>query len=207
MANRLVEVFEDKSLKEKIATRLPYLFNIADIESSRAGKVGMEVGSIRERILVALLIYKFGEKNVETEIPITEPEIDAYLFGHPISIKTITGLGGVKLSWTVDAQKSREFVMNYRPKSDILLAQIVWNGEGGLFYIPLEAQERVFDTMGREGYFKLPKAGTNPRGVEISKDALLGLLLDKETRTIKISWKRSKIDYNPYQRWVDYWKR
>jgi len=206
MVNRLVEVFEDKALREKIATRLPYLFNIAAIESSRAGKVGMEVGSPRERILVALLIFKFGKENVETEIPITEPEIDAYLFGQPISIKTITGLGGVKFSWTVDAQKSKEFVKSYSPKSAILLAQIVWDGEGGLFYIPLEAQKRVFDSMGRERYFKLPKAGTNPRGIEISKDVLLGLLSDKETRTIRIFWKRSKIDYNPYQRWIDYWK-
>ena len=34
----------------------------------------MEVGSLRERIIIALLIYKFGEANVETEIPIREPE-------------------------------------------------------------------------------------------------------------------------------------
>lgn len=47
-----------------------------------------------------------GEVNVETEIPITEPEVDARLFGEPISIKTITGkgFGGVKLIWTVDAE-------------------------------------------------------------------------------------------------------
>lgn len=206
MVNRLVEIFEDKSLVEKVVAKLPYLFTIADIESSRAGKVGMEVGSIRERILVALVIHKFGERNVETEIPITEPEIDAYLFEQPISIKTITGLGGVKLSWTVDAQKSKEFVTGYSPKSDILLAQIIWGEEGGLYYIPLVTQVRVFNSIGRDRYFKLPKAGTNPRGVEISKDALLRLLTDKETRTIKIFWKRSKVDYNPYQRWIDYWK-
>lgn len=207
MVNRLVEIFEDKSLVGKIAEKLPSLFAIADIESSRAGKIGMEVGSIRERILVALIIHKFGEENVETEIPITESEIDAYLFGQPISIKTLTGLGGVKCVWTVDAQKSKEFVMNYNPKTDILLAQIIWNGNGGLYYIPLEAQKRIFDSMGRDGYFKLPKANTNPRGVEICKDAISRLLLDKETKTIKIFWKRSKIEYNPYQRWIDYWKQ
>jgi len=51
----------------------------------------MEVGSLRERIIVALLIYKFGEENVKTDIPITEPEVDVKLFNQPISIKTITG--------------------------------------------------------------------------------------------------------------------
>lgn len=71
----------------------------------------MEVGSVRERIIVALLIYKFGETNVETEIPITEPEVDVKLFGIPVSIKTMTGksFGGVKLIWTVDAKKAEEY--------------------------------------------------------------------------------------------------
>ena len=91
MDSRLAELFEDKLIVEKIKKRLPHLFQIGDLECSRAGKIGMEVGSVRERIIVALLIYKFGETNVETEIPITEPEVDAKLFGEPISVKTFTG--------------------------------------------------------------------------------------------------------------------
>jgi len=99
MSSRLVEIFEDEELVMKIKKRLPYLFQLAELESSRAGKIGMEVGSLREKIIVALLIYKFGEENVETDIPITEPEVDVKLFGQPVSIKTITGRGfsGVKL--------------------------------------------------------------------------------------------------------------
>ena len=84
MPSRLGEIFKDERLVENIRKRLPYLFQLAELESSRAGKVGMEVGSLRERIIVALLIYKFGEENVETEIPITEPEVDVRLFGNPI---------------------------------------------------------------------------------------------------------------------------
>src|SRR3989338_4238525 len=115
MAGKLTEIFIDKNLVEKIKKRLPYLFQLAELESSRAGKTGMEVGSVRERIIVALLIYKFGEANVETEIPITESEVDAKLFGEPVSVKTITGksLGGVKLIWTVDAQKARRYTNNH----------------------------------------------------------------------------------------------
>ena len=59
MLSRLVKIFEDRKLVEKIEKRLPYLFQLAELESSRAGKIGMEVGSLRERIVVALLIYKF----------------------------------------------------------------------------------------------------------------------------------------------------
>lgn len=170
MASRLIEIFEDKNFVEKIQRKMPYFFQLAELESSRAGKIGMEVGSAREKILIALLIHKFGETNVETEIPITEPEVDVKLFGKPISIKTITGmsLSGVKIIWTVDAQKAREFCENYYPNCDILLVQINWNGLGGFYYIPLETQIRLFNKIGRLNYIKPPKQGTNPRGVEIT---------------------------------------
>lgn len=204
----MIELFEDEKLIEKIKRRLPYLFQLAELESSRAGKIGMEVGSLRERILVALLIHRFGEQNVIIEIPITEPEIDVRLFGQPISIKTITGGGfsGVKLIWTVDAQKAKEFRESYYPRCDILLARIKWNSRGGLYYIPLEAQQSLFNKIGRNRYIRLPKPGTNPRGVEISKDALATLATDKATKMIEINWQRTEVDYNPYKRWVEYWE-
>ena len=49
MASRLIEIFEDKKLIQKIKKRLPHLFQLAEIESSRAGKIGMEVGSLNVR--------------------------------------------------------------------------------------------------------------------------------------------------------------
>ncbi len=208
MSSHLGKIFEDDKLVEKIKKRLPHLFHLAELESSRAGKIGMEVGSLRERIIVALLIYKFGEANVETEIPITKPEVDVALLGQPVSIKTITGkgFGGVKLIWTVDAQKAKEFRENYLPHCDILLIQINWDSVGGLYYIPWEAQKRLFDKIGRERYVKLPKPGTNPRGVEISKEALSSLVEDEMSKLIEIGWQWTEVDYNPYKRWVDYWR-
>jgi len=208
MSSRLIEIFEDEKLVEKIKKRLPYLFQLAELESSRAGKTGMEVGSVRERIIVALLIYKFSETNVETQIPITEPEIDVKLFGEPISIKTITGkdFSGVKLIWTVDAQKAKEFRESYYPHCDILLIQIDWNCSGGFYYIPIEVQKRLFDKVGRQNYIKLPKPGTNPRGVEITKEVLLSLVEDSESKNIDIDWQRTEIDFNSYKRWVDLWR-
>jgi hypothetical protein len=64
VSSKVIEIFEDEVLRERIRNKLPHLFSIAELESSRAGKIGMEVGSIREKILIALLIYKFGERNV-----------------------------------------------------------------------------------------------------------------------------------------------
>ena len=57
------QLFEDSILVNKINIKLPSLFQLAELESSRAGKIGMEVGSVREKIITALLIYKFGEEN------------------------------------------------------------------------------------------------------------------------------------------------
>lgn len=208
MPSRLIEIFEDENLVDKIKRRLPYLFQLAELESSRAGKTGMEVGSVRERVIVALLIYKFGEANVETEIPITEPEVDVKLFGKPVSVKTITGksFGGVKLIWTVDTEKAKGFRENYYPRCDILLVQINWNDVGGFYYIPLDAQKRIFDRIGRYNYIKLPKPGTNPRGVEMTKEALANLVQDSESRIISINWQRTRIEFNSYKRWVDLWR-
>lgn len=48
MSSRLIEIFEDEKLVEKIKRRLPYLFQLAELESSRAGKIGMQAGSAPE---------------------------------------------------------------------------------------------------------------------------------------------------------------
>ncbi len=170
--------------------------------------MGMEVGSIREKIIVALLLYKFGEDNVKVNIPVTEPEVDVRLFGTPISIKTFSGrgLGGVKLIWTVDAQKANEFRESYYPRCDLILIHINWGGIGGFYYIPVETQTEVFTDMGRDLYIRLPKPGTNPRGVEITKEALVSLIKDSDTKYIGIHWQRTTIDINPYKKWIDLWK-
>jgi hypothetical protein len=54
--SRVIEIFEDEVLRERIKSKLPHLFSIAELESSRARRVEMEVGSLREKILIALLI-------------------------------------------------------------------------------------------------------------------------------------------------------
>jgi hypothetical protein len=208
MSSRLTEIFEDENLVEKVKRRLPYLFQLAESESSRAGRAGMQVGSAREGVVVGLLIYKFGEATVDTDVPITEPEVDVKLFGQPISIKTITskGFSGVKIAWTVDTQKAKEFRESYYPNCDILLVRINWDDLGGFYYIPLEVQRRLFDKIGRRSYIKLPKPGTNPRGIEFTKEALSTLVEDSESQSIVINWQRTEMYFNPYKRWVDLWR-
>ena len=56
MNEKIRELFQDEKLIKRIQDKLPKLFHQAELESSRAGRVGMEVGTIREQILVALFI-------------------------------------------------------------------------------------------------------------------------------------------------------
>ena len=42
MDSKTSEIFEDRNLVETIRVKLPRLFTIAELESSRAGKIGME---------------------------------------------------------------------------------------------------------------------------------------------------------------------
>jgi hypothetical protein len=202
------KIFNDKKIIKKIQEKLPYLFQLAEIDNSRDGKLGMEIGSARERILIAMLIYNYGEDNVKTDIPITEKETDVILFDEPISIKTLTNkkLIGVKLIWTVDAEKAKEFIKDYVPEADMLLVQLNWNSKGAMYLLTKDGQKEVLNKLGRNNYFKLPKAGTNPRGVEISNEAINLLAKHKTSLKIDIDWNRDKnIKYDAYERWVDRW--
>ena len=176
------------------------------IESSRAGKIGMEVGSLREKIIIALLIYQFGKENVNSNIPITEPEKDVIVKNISYSIKTITGNGGVKAVWTVDTSSANNFINKYKPNCHILLVKINWEKRGGFCLIPIEVQEGIFKQLGKGKYLNLPKPGTNPRGVEFAKDAIEKMLSSKDTLKIEVEWKKKRLEYDSYKRWVDYWK-
>jgi hypothetical protein len=90
----------------------------------------MEVGTLREQILIALLIYRFGEASVDLDIPITEHEIDVRVSGHPLSIKTASARSqkapAVKIIWTVDWEQVTRFAETYEPKCDMLLVIVRW---------------------------------------------------------------------------------
>jgi hypothetical protein len=211
-------MFGDEKIVEKIKRKLPYMFFIAEIEMSKSGKVGMEVGTLREQIIIALLIYKFGYENVKPN-PITTEDFDLKLYGKPVSIKTIKKSlpkrigkfsgSGIKLIWTVDWEKVENFCRKYEPKSEMLLVEVSWGKEGGFYYIPLEVQKEIFGEIVRDRYVYRHKRGTNPRGVEISNEGIKRLIEHRETKKINIFWEKPEIGddiiYKPYQRWVELW--
>lgn len=205
------KLFDDKLIERRVKNKLPHLFQLAELESSRNGKIGMEIGSVRERILIALLMYKFGIDIVDPDIPIAAPEIDVIVCDEPLSIKTSTTKSdrwnSVKLIWTVDSKKSKEFMSRYMPSCDILIAKINWGGVGKLLLFSKKSQIEVLERIGRDRYIKLPKENTNSRGVEISAEALSILERCPDTRCIDIDFIREKIDYREvYTKWLDAWR-
>lgn len=205
----ITKLFSDRKLRNTIQEKLPYLFQLAELDSTRGGKIGMEVGSLRERIIIALLIHKFGIENVTTTFPITEPEIDVAIQKESYSIKTITKKklgGGVKLIWTVDAEKANTFRNQYMPSCGLILVHINWGDIGGLYYFSQNLQKEILQEIGKQQYIKLPKVGTNPRGVEMTSKALQLLGNHPKKLFISIKWEKRTIDYNPFKKWVDYWQ-
>ncbi|WQU89555.1 ThaI family type II restriction endonuclease [Helicobacter pylori] len=200
-------LFNDERMILKIQEKLPYLFQLVESENSRDGKLGMEIGSARERVIIALMLYYFGKENVQTDLAITQKEIDVIVLNKPYSIKTAQTLNGIKLIWTTDVLKIQEFIESYKPNTDILFVYVCWGKEGGFYYIPSATQQEVLITKGKEFYFKLPKSGTNSRGVEISKLALLECIAHKDTLRIPIFWERTNnLKHSPYDKYLELWQ-
>jgi hypothetical protein len=57
----------------------------------------------------------------------------------------------------------------------------------------------------KKNILRFPKPGTNPRGVEITKEALSCLVSDNMNRKITINWQKVEIEFDPYKRWVELW--
>ena len=206
------ELFDDQQVVRQIRQKLPRLFLLAELESQRNGKVGMEVGSVREKILIALLMYKFGLDRVNTDIAITEPEIDVIVDGEPLSIKTITIphnllIRGVKVSWSVDAETALKFKEEYFPSCDMMLVEIRWDDTGHLYLFKKHSQREILTKLGVGNYLKLPAQGRNARGVELTGEALRLLVKDASTRKIDIDFPHEQLEYKEaYKRWLDAWR-
>jgi len=114
---------------------------------------------------------------------------------------------GVKVSWTVDTAKAKEFSESYNPTCDILFVHICWGHLGAFYYIPKKVQQDTLASIGRECYIKLPKVGTNPRGIEFSNQALKALCEHPETHKLAIDWIKPDMKVNIYKRWIELWEQ
>ena len=208
--------------KDFLSIIIPKLFRIVHKENSRGGKIGMEAGKGRERALISLFKQLIStEQKIDGDMPDTFPEGDCIFKGikknELISIKTYTGNGiksgtdGIKICWTSDKDSCKKFVKDYLPIANILIINIPrhnkqnkWdNKQTFLYYIFLETQLKIIEKLNNKNYLKIPKKGTNSRGICLSKNAIKELFNNKNTIKIPIRWNGERIDkdYDPEKRW------
>ena len=198
------DIFTSVEFQDLIKSKLPKLFEIAEVESTRGGKIGMEVGILRERVLTSFFISKVGEDNVDSDSSATENSKDVQVNGDDISIKTFTGSGysGVKIFWTSDTESAKRVMDTYTPKFDLIVANINWgSNKGGLYYVDKQTQRQVMDSVGRNKFLKI-SSGSNNRGITYGTDVLKRLLNHENTLKIEIDWVKTNEKFNIFERWV-----
>lgn len=163
------------------------------------------VGLLREQIILGMLIAFLGEASVKLIQSGVNPDIDCYVDLEPLSIKTVSFSGGIRLKWTSNAIKAREFMNDYKPMSNLLVIRVVWEKTGAIRFIPLNIQERIFRQIGVARYLDY-RATTNTRGVNLSLEAEQAFDQHPQTVSLSIPWERSKETINPINKWIDYWR-
>ena len=195
--------FDDDSFVSIIKNNLPKLFREAELETMRGGKIGMEVGGLRERILISCLIKRFG-KDINTNFGTTDNSKDVKVFEDVLSIKTFSNdaYGGLKVFWASDNQIVDRVIANYKPQNNLLIAQIKWGKEGGgLYYVPLSVQNEYFEKHGVSKYLK--RNTGNNRGISIDKEILISMLNNPNTKRIDIEWNHNEDTIDVYERWIN----
>lgn len=206
MNSCLYDLFQITEKRNRFAGGLPAAF---DMVRQRMPKGNPAVGILREHVITGFFVAEFGENNVDTPERGNERSYDVVLCGHELSVKTLTGEGGVKILWTVDTEQvEHEINAGYKPEHDILLVNIFWGmKKESVFYIPLSAQQSVLSHIGRDNYLS-SATGTNNRGIEIKGKAITALKAHSDTISFPVNWETTNIKYpKPWDEWKDYWRR
>ena len=71
-----------------------------------------------------------------------------------------------------------------------------------------KAQIEILDEIKIDRYVKIPPKGTNPRGVEMSQEAMQRMQGHPETQSLYIEWNRDPsllVERVLYGRWIQLW--
>lgn len=184
-----------------IQQNLPSAFQTVEDEL----KGNPAVGLLREQVILGMLVAFLGEEKVELVPSGVNPDIDCYVDSKPLSIKTVSSSSGIRLKWTSNAVKAKEFIDSYKPTSDLLVVRIIWRELGGILFIPLDIQQHVFSQIGVTRYLDY-RGTTNTRGVNLSPEAERAFYRHPRMVNLPILWKRTEETINPISKWIDYWR-
>jgi hypothetical protein len=168
--NRMLEpVFESTQVYA-----LVHLYQISNLENTRNERLTAEVGTSREKDLIAYICHTLKNKEVDYKIN-NEAEEDLIVSGRKISIKHSSNKScsgaSVKVHWAENKNKQSEFIKTFEFTCDILLvfvrfsADDVSHGNVEFLYFSKEMLNHFKKKM--NNIFKT--RNSNGRGIEFSK--------------------------------------
>jgi hypothetical protein len=202
MSNLLSQLFTDPKYTAIIQQRLPPAFQTVEDEL----KGNPAVGLLREQVILGMLIAFLGESHIQLAGSGVNPDVDCFVDSEPLSIKTVSLSGGIRLKWTSNAVKAKEFMESYQPKGHMLVIRVIWGATGTMRLIPLNLQKQVFNQIGLTRYLEY-RGATNTRGVNLSTEAEAMLIRSPQGLSLVISWQKSTAVVNPIDKWIDYWRK
>lgn len=201
MIDLLNQLLTNPRYTEIIQQKLPPAFQTVEDEL----KGNPAVGLLREQVILGMLIAFLGEHRIKLIESGVNPDIDCFVDSEPLSIKTVSFSGGIRLKWTSNAVKAKAFIDTYKPMGNLLVIRIAWGETGSMRFIPLDLQQRVFNQMGVTRYLEY-RGTTNTRGVNLSPEAESALIRHPQSISLPILWQRSKTVINPIDKWIGYWR-
>ena len=187
MSDLIRQLLTDPSYVKIIQQKLPPAFQTVEDEL----KGNPAVGLLREQIILGMLIAFLGEASVKLIKSGVNPDIDCYVDSEPLSIKTVSFSGGIRLKWTSNAVKAKEFIDSYKPTSHLLVIRVAWGEKGTIRFITLDIQQLIFSKIGVVRYLDY-RGTTNTRGVNLSPEAEQALNQHPLSVNLPILWERSK---------------
>jgi hypothetical protein len=183
-----------------IREKLPPAFQAVENEL----KGNPAVGLLREQVIIGMLIAFLGKENIEIIESGVNPDVDCYVGKDPLSIKTVSNSGSIRIKWTSNALKAKEFMRSYEPKCDLLVIRIAWEAAGSITMIPVDVQRNIFTQIGINKYLDY-RGSTNTRGVNLTHEVESKITKNSNVTRLDIFWKKSDQIINPIDRWIDYW--
>lgn len=194
---------------EKYVKGLITLYQSSQMECSRSCGLTPEVGSSRERDIIASFVSNL-ELNVDYNIT-NDKEEDVIVNDLKLSIKHSSNKSksqsGIKIIWTVDSEKRNEFLKNFTFKCDIIIVYVRFSetldkGELEVIFIRKDKLTEIHNDFksSEKNVFKFLDG--NSRGIEFDKKFFEEILKNLDFH-IKIKFTNIMCDVcNPISRRV-----
>ena len=161
-------IFENNNIHKLI-----YLYQLSHYENQRNNRLTAEVGTSREKDIIAYMIFILNKSNVQYKID-NEKEEDIIVNGRKISIKHSSNKtcssSSIKVQWTENRNIQNKLMKKFHFKCDILLIYVRFDkcnikcGQLEILYISNELLNNIKKQM--KNIFKT--RNSNGRGIEFS---------------------------------------